>query len=177
MSATGELLCCSDGAGAFENSGNGLRQDLEVEPQGPLVHVLKIQEHPLIERDSAAAVYLPEAGHAGLDAETATLPVFVESIEVANCKGRGPTRLMSPLRTLMSCGSSSMLVRRSHRPKGVTRGSFFILKTGPAAFVLPFKSRHELFSVGNHGAKFPDLETALVETDAVLQEKGPALVK
>ena len=37
--------------------------------------------------------------------------------------GRGPTRLMSPISTLISCGSSSRLNLRSQRPTGVTRGS------------------------------------------------------
>ena len=37
--------------------------------------------------------------------------------------GRGPTKLMSPLRMLHSCGSSSRLNRRRMRPTAVTRGS------------------------------------------------------
>ena len=37
--------------------------------------------------------------------------------------GRGPTRDMSPRSTLISCGSSSTLVLRNHRPSGVIRGS------------------------------------------------------
>src|SRR6202007_2147194 len=47
------------------------------------------------------------------------------------CVGRGPTRLMSPFRTLHNCGSSSRLKRLRTRPMGVTRGSFFILKNTP----------------------------------------------
>src|SRR5213593_2218261 len=38
--------------------------------------------------------------------------------------GRGPTKDISPLRMLKSCGSSSILYRRSSAPKGKTRGSF-----------------------------------------------------
>ena len=37
--------------------------------------------------------------------------------------GRGPTRLMSPIRTFQSCGSSSRRVLLRTRPTGVTRGS------------------------------------------------------
>src|SRR6187399_1179250 len=37
--------------------------------------------------------------------------------------GLGPTRLMSPLSTLKSCGSSSRLVFRRKRPIAVTRGT------------------------------------------------------
>src|SRR5215510_14396764 len=41
----------------------------------------------------------------------------------SGASGRGPTNVMSPLRTLSSCGSSLILVRRRMRPKEVTRGS------------------------------------------------------
>src|SRR5881628_1873197 len=46
-------------------------------------------------------------------------------------KGRGPTRLISPRKTLKNCGHSSRLNLRSHLPIGVMRGSFETLKTGP----------------------------------------------
>ena len=40
--------------------------------------------------------------------------------------GRGPTMLISPSRTLMNCGSSSMLVLRMMFPHLVFRGSFSV---------------------------------------------------
>ena len=43
--------------------------------------------------------------------------------------GRGPTRDMSPRRTLISCGSSSRLVRRRKRPNGVIASSAAGLKS------------------------------------------------
>ncbi len=49
-----------------------------------------------------------------------------------NIGGLGPTRLISPLRTLKSWGSSSRLVFRKNRPIRVKRGSFIILKAGPS---------------------------------------------
>jgi len=46
--------------------------------------------------------------------------------------GLGPTILISPLRTLISCGISSMPVFRRKFPiYGMIRGCFLILKTGP----------------------------------------------
>src|SRR5438034_3332815 len=42
---------------------------------------------------------------------------------MAGSSGRGPTRAISPRSTLRSCGSSSILRRRSHAPSGNTRGS------------------------------------------------------
>ena len=46
--------------------------------------------------------------------------------------GLGPTRLISPLRTLINCGNSSRLVRLRMRPTRVTRGSPNTLKVGPS---------------------------------------------
>jgi len=46
---------------------------------------------------------------------------FYQSPLIGN--GRGPTKLMSPISTFRSCGSSSKLVRRSQPPNRVTRGS------------------------------------------------------
>src|SRR5947209_263971 len=46
--------------------------------------------------------------------------------------GRGPTRLMSPARTLNSCGSSSREKRRRTRPIRVTRGSSATLNKRPS---------------------------------------------
>src|SRR5204862_7167638 len=42
---------------------------------------------------------------------------------MSGCCGRGPTRDMSPRSTFRSCGSSSILSRRSGRPNAKTRGS------------------------------------------------------
>src|ERR1035438_2989160 len=71
------------GARAAQNRGQSLGQDLQIEPEGPFIHVLKIKPHPLVEADSAPAVDLPKAGNTGLDAETPPLPVFAESFVVA----------------------------------------------------------------------------------------------
>src|SRR5690242_11119933 len=43
---------------------------------------------------------------------------------MAGSSGRGPTIAISPLSTLMSCGSSSSFTARSHAPSGNTLGSF-----------------------------------------------------
>ena len=47
--------------------------------------------------------------------------------------GRGPTRLIWPLNTFHSCGSSSSESRRRSRPTGVMRGSLRILNSAPSA--------------------------------------------
>src|SRR4030095_4364163 len=45
--------------------------------------------------------------------------------------GRGPTKLISPLSTLINWGNSSRLVARNIRPNDVTRGSLVVAQTGP----------------------------------------------
>src|SRR4051812_8875365 len=51
--------------------------------------------------------------------------------------GRGPTRDISPRRTLTSCGSSSIDQRRSIRPMRVTLGSWRSLNSKPSASLAP----------------------------------------
>lgn len=43
-----QASCRSD---TFDHGGNGLDQDLEIEPEGPLVDVLHVQLHPLVKRN------------------------------------------------------------------------------------------------------------------------------
>ena len=61
-----------------------LGQYLDVEPERPLIHVLKIEKHPLVERDSTAAVDLPKAGNSRFHAEPPPLPIFIEALIIAN---------------------------------------------------------------------------------------------
>src|SRR6266446_1371923 len=48
---------------------------------------------------------------------------------MSGCCGRGPTSDISPRSTFTSCGSSSILSRRSGRPKANTRGSCWAVMT------------------------------------------------
>ena len=90
--------------------------------------VLDVEPEPLVEIRLAPALYLPEAGDARHDLEPVRVPkLYVLGAEEVS---RGPTSDISPLTTLMSCGSSSRLVCRRIRPTRVIRGSFVILKSG-----------------------------------------------
>src|SRR5215470_4935730 len=60
--------------------GYGLRQDLHIEPNRPLIHILKIKFHPMIKSNIAASIYLPKAGDARTYAESPSLPVFAEPL-------------------------------------------------------------------------------------------------
>src|SRR5262245_40209845 len=60
-----------------QHHGNGAEEDLEVEPQRPLIDVGEVELHPGLEVDLVAAADLPDAGDAGPHREPAPLPALV----------------------------------------------------------------------------------------------------
>ena len=85
--------------------------------------------------------------------------------------GLGPTRLISPLSTLMSCGSSSRLELRRNRPSGVTRGSSRILNAAPFVSLEADDLAESLLGVGLHRAELVDREGAAMAPDSDLAEE------
>src|ERR1017187_10620677 len=67
----------SAGAEAGQDDGHGAGEDFEVEPEGPVVDILEVEFHPLVEADLVAAADLPDAGEAGLHGEAAAMPRIV----------------------------------------------------------------------------------------------------
>src|ERR1017187_5914279 len=61
------------GAEAGEDDGEGAGENFQVEPEGPVVDVLEVEFHPLVEADLVAAADLPDAGEAGLHGEAAAM--------------------------------------------------------------------------------------------------------
>jgi len=76
-------------ARSSENRWDGLCQDLQIQPEGPLVHIAEIQEHPLIEGNCAAAIHLPEAGDARFYTEPPALPILVETLVIPHWQRSG----------------------------------------------------------------------------------------
>src|SRR5579871_1818846 len=64
-------------AEAGEDDGQCADKDFEVKPEGPVVDVLEVELHPLVEVDAIAAADLPDACEPGLHRETATMPRVV----------------------------------------------------------------------------------------------------
>src|ERR1017187_3331953 len=67
----------SAGAEAGQDDGHGAVGDFECEPEGPVVDILEVEFHPLVEADLVAAADLPDAGEAGLHGEAAAMPRIV----------------------------------------------------------------------------------------------------
>src|SRR5580704_13479097 len=73
MSQAGPLA----GAAAREDHGQRLQDELEVLPQAPVIDVLHVQVHPLLERDLIATAHLPDARQAGSNGKPPALPGLV----------------------------------------------------------------------------------------------------
>jgi hypothetical protein len=71
-------------SGPSEYRGNCFHQNFEVELDRPVIDVLQVQLHPVLEADVMPAVDLPQASKPRLDAESALLPLFVESLDIPN---------------------------------------------------------------------------------------------
>ena len=106
---------------ALDHFPQGQEQDLQVQPEGPVIHVPDIQAELFFPGQGVAAVDLRPAGDAGLDLVTAGLVGRVAFQIDWIRSGRGPTRLIWPRSTLNSSGSSSRLVERRKRPSAVSR--------------------------------------------------------
>lgn len=73
--------------GSFQNRWYRLSQDLEIEQQGPVVNVLHIELHPLVERNRIPPSDLPKAGNPRPYTEAPAKPVFVKQFEVSDGHG------------------------------------------------------------------------------------------
>ena len=101
---------------ASEHVDKGLQQDSEIQ-EARVINVPNVQSESLfpaqlIRRWICAKPVIPALPH---DEEP------VAARRASDIRRRGPTRLMSPCKTLTNCGNSSRLVLRKTRPSRVTR--------------------------------------------------------
>ncbi len=83
-------------AAGEKNGRDGLEQDLEVEPQRPLVDVAQIEGDPVVEVvDPGAAGDLPEPGDAGFHGQPPALPALVALDLVGDRRPRPDQRHLS----------------------------------------------------------------------------------
>ena len=95
-------------------------EEPQVEAERPAARVGDVHVERLAERRVRACGDLPEPGDARPGRGSARSGGARRARPRSARHGRGPTSDMSPRITLISCGSSSRLVRRSQRPTRVT---------------------------------------------------------
>ena len=92
---------------AGENGGHGPREDPEVQPKRPLVDVAEVELRAIVEvLDRIGPRPATGRSFPGRTDRRRRCQMSYASTSRGGA-GRGPTRLMSPLSTLNSCGSSS----------------------------------------------------------------------
>src|SRR5438552_16827175 len=74
----------SRGSRSSQNRRHRFDEDLEIQPQGPLVDVLHVQLHPSLEWQPAPPIHLPQARDPRTHAEPAAVPVLVEPVVIAD---------------------------------------------------------------------------------------------
>ncbi len=124
-----------------------------VAPQRPGLHVLQVETHHVVERQVAAPADLPQPRDARLAGRDGAGAQSSMSHSRASGSGRGPTRLMSPLSTFRSWGSSSRLSGAGTLPTGVTRGIVPQLEQDAVRFVQLLQVFLRRPGVLDHGAE------------------------
>src|SRR5512133_1732529 len=71
------------GAALGEHRRRGLEEDRDVEPDRPVLEVVEVEPHEIVEREVAAAGDLPQAGHAREHVVAAAVP-RLEALVVAD---------------------------------------------------------------------------------------------
>ena len=125
------LVLAGTGESVGDHHRHGRQEDEEIQADRPVVDVQQVEPAIGVERGVVPRLELPEPGDARLDAVPAQ-QFLVELGDLVGMAGRGPTRLIVPVRTLKSWGISSMLRAPYDGPTRVTRGSWAALKRGPS---------------------------------------------
>src|ERR1022692_5333357 len=153
-----------------KDDGNGAQEDLEIEPQRPVVDVGEVELHPAVEVDMVAAFQHPGASQAGTHAQTPPLPVFILLHFLGNGGTRSDERHVTPqdvpkLRQLVKAETAQPA---SHRGDA---GVVADLEHRAVKLVQLVKLRAHLFGVVDHGTELVQLEAAPAQPAAGLAKK------
>ena len=119
------------GASAPGHGGTCLSQNLQVENEGPVLHVAQVEPSLSSRLKSDRPLTCHRPVMPGLTTSLRrTSWLYLAASEGSG--GPGPTRDISPRITLNSCGSSSSDQRRSHEPVDAIRGSRRTLNNRPS---------------------------------------------
>src|SRR5579864_8683232 len=137
---------------AQKHKGNGAEENLDVEPERPVVEIKQVELHPMFEVDMVAAFESPQAGQPGTHAQTPPLPRFVFLDFLRNGRPRADERHVSAhdvpqLRQLIN----AQLAEPSSQ--GSAARVVFHLENGTVELVVWFQLSPQLISVLHHGTK------------------------
>src|SRR5258708_25620093 len=157
---------------ARQNDGRyGAKQNGRVEPERPAIDVFKIELHPLIEREVAAARNLPKASQAGLDAKSSFLPCQFHAGRITQRQGpwshdaHVSQQHINQLRQLVDAGPPQPTTDRRH--SWIVAN--FEYRTGLLVQVLDFA--HARFGIALHRPKLEHLETPFVQAHSLLHKE------
>src|SRR5882672_7752481 len=153
---------------------NRLEEDLEIQPQRPVLDVVEIQLQPLGERELAPSGDLPQAGETRLHAEALALDALVEEIHVPQRHGARPDEAhltgqhVEELRKLVEAAATQEAAR-SRDPRVVGD-----LEDGARGLAQVLELRLSPAGVFHHRPELHHPEAPLVEADPLLHEEDRA---
>src|SRR5437588_476904 len=158
---------------AGEYGGDGLQENLEIQPHRPVVDVKQIKFNPAIEFQAATSFERPQAGQAGSNAQTAALPALV-LLDFMGQRWAWPDQRhvsaqdVPKLRQLVQA-------EHSHRAAyGCTPRIVAHLEYGTVNFIQSFQMWKHFVRIVNHGAEFEQGEFASAEPAPRLPVEDPA---
>ena len=163
------------GAPAEENGGDRTKEDLDIEPEGPVIDIFEIESNPIGKVfQFVAARDLPEAGHSWGDTESAALGVGGHGEGFIGGEGAGSDETHLAEKDVEELGE---FIEGGEAEEVADFGDpriFFDFKDWATHFVKGFKFGVLHFCITDHGAKLVHGERVAMETTALLEKKGGA---
>lgn len=161
------------GAAAADNGRKGAEEDLDIQPERPVVDVGKVEGDPFLEVfDAVAAGDLPETGEARLNTEAAALGVFFDTIDFVNGKRTRAHEAHFATEDIEELGK--FVDAEAAEPGAEGKDAWVIadLENRAVHFVLSGEFVAHRFGVGVHGAELPHHEGFAIPSGAFLAEEN-----
>ena len=73
--------------GPLRTAGIVFKRIFRSKSERPLIDVLQVHSHPVIEANVASTIHLPKASHPWLDAKTAFVPLQIDALDIPHRQG------------------------------------------------------------------------------------------
>ncbi len=163
-------------AGSGEDDADGAHDDLEIEPDAPVLDVGDIERNIAVERGILAALHLPETGDARRDIEAAQMVELV----FHHFAGNRRTRTDHAHVAAQNIEELGQLVERVLAKETTDPGDAWIvgdLEKHAIALIHVHHVGTALFCIANHGSEFEAAEDTTFFADAlgVVEDRSPAI--